>query len=168
MYTSQCRTPSGCSFLLTLESYCQGLKWILGSDKSLNSPLQKGYEFWCVFVCGRQESGVESGVRVINHGVDGDLAGIVVGDGWPVSLCAPTSRWSPGEFSSALQPKAFSLRMDWVHLNRAPTHTFRNTSSNAVFCLVISFPRLWESATDSSVYKTAKLSAKSAPIPVSL
>lgn len=105
----------------------------------------------------------ESGVRVINHCVDGDLARIVVGDGWPVSLSALTSRWSPREFSSALQPKAFSLRMDWVHLNSAPTHTFRNTSSNVVFCLVISFSHLWESATDSSVYKTAKLSSKSAP-----
>lgn len=33
----------------------------------------------------------ESGVRVINHCVDGDLARIVVSDGWPISLCAPTN-----------------------------------------------------------------------------
>lgn len=34
-----------CSFLLTRRGYCWALKRILGSDKSLNSPLQRGYEF---------------------------------------------------------------------------------------------------------------------------
>lgn len=34
-----------CSFLLTLQGYCRVLKQILGSDKSLNSLLQRGYEF---------------------------------------------------------------------------------------------------------------------------
>lgn len=33
----------------------------------------------------------ESGVRVINHCVDGDLARIVVSDGWPISLYALTN-----------------------------------------------------------------------------
>lgn len=33
----------------------------------------------------------ESGVRVINHCVDGDLARIAVSDGWPISLYALTN-----------------------------------------------------------------------------
>lgn len=33
----------------------------------------------------------ESGVRVINHRVDGDLVRIVVSDGWPISLDALTN-----------------------------------------------------------------------------
>lgn len=33
----------------------------------------------------------ESGVRVINHCVDGDLVRIVVSDGWPISLYALTN-----------------------------------------------------------------------------
>lgn len=49
------------SFLLTLQGYRNALRQVLGCDKSLNSPLQRGYEFWCVFVCGRQERGVDGG-----------------------------------------------------------------------------------------------------------
>ena len=40
----------------------------------------------------RAESRVEeSGVRVINHCVDGDLVRIVVSDGWPISLYTLTN-----------------------------------------------------------------------------
>jgi len=34
----------------------------------------------------------ERGVRVINHGVDGDLVRTVVGDGWPISQNALTNQ----------------------------------------------------------------------------
>lgn len=33
------------SFLLTLQGYRNALRQVLGCDKSLNSPLQRGYEF---------------------------------------------------------------------------------------------------------------------------
>lgn len=83
-----------CSFLLTLRSYCWVLKRILGSDKSLNSPLNKAMNFdvsLCVADRREESRAEESGVRVINHCVDGDLVRIVVSDGWPISLYALTN-----------------------------------------------------------------------------
>lgn len=70
------------------------LKRTLGSDKSLDSPLQQAMNFdVSLCVAGRTEErrAEESGVRVINHCIDGDLARIVGSDGWPVSLYALTN-----------------------------------------------------------------------------
>lgn len=94
--------PDCCRFLSSPQGDRWDLKWILGRDKSPSLPLLHGYEFLCVFVCGRQERGAkESGVRVISHCIDGDLARIAVSDGWPITLYAPTNHQSPREFSSA-------------------------------------------------------------------
>lgn len=83
-----------CYFLLTPESYCRVLKRLLGSDKSLDSPLQQAMNFdvsLCVADRREEWRAEESGVRVINHCVDGDLVRIVVSDGWPISLYAVTT-----------------------------------------------------------------------------
>lgn len=49
------------------------------------------YVSLCVAVKRGERKTEESGVRVINHCVDGDLVRIVVSDGWPICLYALTN-----------------------------------------------------------------------------
>lgn len=98
-------------FCLTAVLFSQVLKAIAGiwsgylAVINRQTPLFfKAMNFYvslCVADRGEECRAKQRGVRVINHCIDGDLVRIVVSDGWPITLYAPSNHQSPREFSSA-------------------------------------------------------------------